>query len=85
MALLMSKEMQAVDKVTKMYHDMYNVHVHAHASKDLQPTAPVLKAGHLLCCCLFVHFIGWGFLGFLSPPFFLFAIHIYTVYIYMYV
>ena len=23
--------------------------------------------------CLFVHFIGWGFLGFLSPPFFSFA------------
>ena len=33
--------------------------------------------------CLFVRFIGWGFLGFLSPPFFLFASVLY-VYISMY-
>ena len=32
----------------------------------------------LLFCCLFVHFMGWGFLGFLSPPFCLFASVLYT-------
>ena len=32
---------------------------------------------------MFVHFMGWGLLGFLSPPFFLFASVLYT-YISMY-
>ena len=41
----------------------------------------------LLFCCLFVCFMGWGFLGFLSPPFCLFASVLYTynsMYIYLY-
>ena len=42
----------------------------------------------LFFCCLFVRFIGWGFLGFLSPPFFLFVCVLYTymyMHMYMYV
>ena len=39
-----------------------------HATKDLQPTAPVLKPGHpvsySLVGWLIVCFMGWGFLGF---------------------
>ena len=32
----------------------------------------------LLFCCLFVCFMGWEFLGFLSPPFCLFASVLYN-------
>ena len=57
-----------------------------HATKALQPTAPVLKAGHPVSysCCLFVCFMGWEFLRFLSPPFCLLASVLYT-YNYMYI
>ena len=45
-----------------------------------KPTAPILKAGpvsyfSVVCVCLLVRFIGWGFL---SPPSFLFARVVYT-------
>ena len=48
--------------------------------KNLQPTTPVLKAGHPVSysCCLLVCFVRRGFLGFLSPPFCLFSSVLYT-------
>ena len=60
------------------------------ATKDLQPTAPQLsRLGTLcptliycICVCLFVCFIGWEFLGFLSPPIYSFASMLHT---YMYI
>ena len=54
-----------------------------HAIKDLKPTTPDLKAGHpvcyssIVCVCVCV-FVRWGFLGFLSPPFYCFASALYT-------
>ena len=61
-----------------------------HATKDLQPTAPATCSSQgwapcvLLFYCLFVCFIGWGFLGFLSPPFYSFASVLYTLAIQIY-
>ena len=51
-----------------------HTHVDVNVACSSQGWAPCV----LLFRCLFVRFMGWGFLGFLSPPFCLFASVLYT-------
>ena len=57
---------------------VYTHTIHVHGILTHRPSSQGWAPCVLLFCCLFVRFMGWGFLGFLSPPFCLFPSVQYT-------